>query len=44
VVDVYQSVFSILEIAQRTELSQAQTIDECGEKSDVSIATRANKL
>jgi hypothetical protein len=31
VVDVYQSVFGILKIAQQTEFSQAQTVNECEE-------------
>jgi hypothetical protein len=44
VVNVYQSVFSILKMAQQTESSQAQKVTECEEKSDVSIAKRANKL
>jgi hypothetical protein len=31
VVDVYQSVFGILKIAQQIEFSQAQTVNECEE-------------
>jgi hypothetical protein len=31
VVDVYQSVFRILKIAQQIEIYQAQTVNECEE-------------